>query len=192
MGSRLSVSIVLAIGHLLLCPTVWLVAVGWWQLGSVFKPDLVHHGVRQWAALRTVTASSWQWPQWHVHKYIQNIHCDWMSVCLSYQIWGFQCSDRLFWDDATLRFVAHTDRCATLRTQNQNTTTNTVAAHHVSKLTSCYFLQGFVLSAGPEGGAEFPVNTLRTGDANLRLLRYNCERRMTQNCLLTHACLLRT
>jgi hypothetical protein len=31
------------------------------------------------------------------------------------------------------------------------------------------------------------INTLRTGDANLRLLRYNCERRMTQNCLLTRA-----
>jgi hypothetical protein len=35
-------------------------------------------------------------------------------------------------------------------------------------------------------------NTLRTGDANLRVLRYNCERRMTQNCLLTRAWFLRT
>jgi hypothetical protein len=36
------------------------------------------------------------------------------------------------------------------------------------------------------------VNTLRTGDTNLRPLRYNCERRMTQNCLLTHAWFLCT
>jgi hypothetical protein len=28
------------------------------------------------------------------------------------------------------------------------------------KLTSCYFLQGFVLSTGPEGEAEFPVNKM--------------------------------
>jgi hypothetical protein len=39
-------------------------------------------------------------------------------------------------------------------------TTITVAALHVSKLTSCSFLQGFVLSADPEGGAQFPVNKM--------------------------------
>jgi hypothetical protein len=36
------------------------------------------------------------------------------------------------------------------------------------------------------------LNILRTGDANLHLLRHNCERRMTQNCLLTRAWFLRT
>jgi hypothetical protein len=39
------------------------------------------------------------------------------------------------------------------------------------------------------------VNTLRTGDANLRHLRflhYNCERQMTQICLLTCTWFLRT
>jgi hypothetical protein len=38
----------------------------------------------------------------------------------------------------------------------------------------------------------FKFNTFQTGDENLRFLRYNCERRMTQNCLLTHAWFLRT
>jgi hypothetical protein len=36
------------------------------------------------------------------------------------------------------------------------------------------------------------INTLRTGDANLRFLRYNCERWMMQNCLLTRTWFLRT
>jgi hypothetical protein len=31
------------------------------------------------------------------------------------------------------------------------------------------------------------INTLRTGDANLRFLRYDCERQMMQICLLTRA-----
>jgi hypothetical protein len=34
---------------------------------------------------------------------------------------------------------------------------------------------------------EDNINTLRTGDANLRFLHYKCERRMTQICLLTRA-----
>jgi hypothetical protein len=36
------------------------------------------------------------------------------------------------------------------------------------------------------------VNTLRTGDANLRFLHYKCERQMMQICLLTRAWFLRT
>jgi hypothetical protein len=42
---------------------------------------------------------------------------------------------------------------------------------------------------------HFTLNTLRTNDANLchlRFLHYNCERQMTQICLLTHAWFLRT
>jgi hypothetical protein len=39
------------------------------------------------------------------------------------------------------------------------------------------------------------INTMRTGDENSRhwrFLLYNCERQMTQICLLTHAWILRT
>jgi hypothetical protein len=35
------------------------------------------------------------------------------------------------------------------------------------------------------------LNTLQTGDANLCFLRYNCERQMMQNCILTCAWFLR-
>jgi hypothetical protein len=44
-------------------------------------------------------------------------------------------------------------------------------------------------------GQLLAINTLRAGDANLRHLRflhYNCERQMTEICLLTRAWFLST
>jgi hypothetical protein len=58
---------------------------------------------------------------------------------------------------------------------------------------SCYYIPvpRAVFTHGPPGPGP-RGGTWQTGDANLRLLRYNCERRMTQNCLLTRAWFLRT
>jgi hypothetical protein len=52
--------------------------------------------------------------------------------------------------------------------------------HHIITIHSVFVLR------------HLYINTLRTGDANLRLLRYNCERRMMQNCLLTRNWFLHT